>query len=187
MVPAPHKGGPAMDGALGKPAMARTLAYLFLACATLALAGIAVPHGDELSVPGMLAVVAVGYAAGIGLLARARNLKRGFVAPLLVLGTALASASVWFDGDVDSAYALLYVWIGVEAFYFLSRWQAALELTVAAGAYAGVLALLAEGSMPLQRWLLTVGTATVLGLHVHHLRERIDKLMVRLAGARGHR
>jgi diguanylate cyclase (GGDEF)-like protein len=174
-----------MDGVLGKPAMARTLAYLFLACATLALAGIAVPHGDKLSVPGMLAVVAVGYAAGIGLLARAPNLKRGFVAPLLVLGTALASASVWFDGDVDSAYALLYVWIGVEAFYFLSRWQAALELTVAAGAYAGVLALLAEGSMPLQRWLLTVGTATVLGLLVHHLRERIDKLMVRLAGAAG--
>src|SRR4051812_46256277 len=124
MDPMPEKGGPAMDGAMGKPAMARTLAYLYLAGASLALAGLRVPHGAELSVPGMLAVVTVGYAVGIGLLARAPRLRPATVPALLVLATGMATAAVWFDGDSDSAYALLYVWIGLEAFYFLPRWHA---------------------------------------------------------------
>src|SRR3954467_9206135 len=78
MDPTPDQGGPAIDGALGKPAMARTLAYLFLASASLALAGLAVPHGGELSVPGMLAVIGAGAALGGGLLARAPRPRRGW-------------------------------------------------------------------------------------------------------------
>src|SRR3954465_2333694 len=182
MDPTPDQGEPAMDGALGKPAMARTLAYLYLAGASLALAGLALPHGDEFSVPGMLPVVTVGYAVGIGLLARAPRLRPVTMPALLVLATLMATAAVWFDGDPDSAYALLYVWIGLEAFYFLPRWHAALELAVAAGAYAGVLAVMAHG-VPMQRWLLTIGTALVAGLLVHQLRDRIDRLLVRMAGS----
>ena len=44
------------------------------------------------------------------------------------------------------------------------------------GAYAGVLALVADGGVPEQRWLLTVGTALAAGLLVHQLRDRIDRL-----------
>jgi diguanylate cyclase (GGDEF)-like protein len=102
-----------------------------------------------------------------------------------VFATVLVTAAVWFDGNADSAYAVLYVWIGLEAFYFLDRWHAALQLALAAGAYAGVLALVADGSVPEQRWLLTVGTALVAGLLVHQLRDRIDGLLVRMAGAAG--
>src|SRR3954469_23733780 len=185
MDPTPDQGGPAIDGALGKPAMARTLAYLFLASASLALAGLAVPHDGELSVPGMLAVIGAGAAVGVVLLARAPRLKPATIPALLVGGTALATAAVWFDGNADSAYALLYVWIGVEAFYFLPRWQAALELAVVGGAYAGVIALFADGSAPVERWILTIGTAAAAGVLVHQLRDRIDRLMIRLAGAAG--
>lgn len=165
--------------------MARTLAYLYLASASLALAGVAVPHGDQASVPGLLAVVGLGYVAGALLLFKAPRLKDALIPVVLVLGTALVTAAVWFDGNADSAFSLLYVWIGLEAFYFLGRWYAALQLAVAAGAYAGVLALMGDGSVPAQRWLLTVGTALVAGLLVYQLRDRIDRLLVRMAGSAG--
>jgi diguanylate cyclase (GGDEF)-like protein len=164
--------------------MARTLAYLYLASASLALAGVAVPHGDQASVPGLLAVVGLGYVAGALLLFKAPRLKDALIPVVLVLGTALVTAAVWFDGNSDSAYSLLYVWIGLEAFYFLGRWHAALQLAVVAGAYAGVLALMGHG-VPVQRWLLTIGTALVAGLVVHQLRDRIDRLLVRMAGSAG--
>jgi diguanylate cyclase (GGDEF)-like protein len=165
--------------------MARTLAYLYLASASLALAGVAVPHGGQASVPGLLAVVALGYLAGALLLSKASRLKDALIPGVLVLGTALVTAAVWFDGNADSAFSLLYVWIGLEAFYFLGRWHAALQLTLAAGAYAGVLVLMGDGSVPAQRWLLTVGTALVAGLLVYQLRDRIDRLLVRMAGSAG--
>src|SRR4051812_11037241 len=106
MDPTPSTGGPAMDGALGELAMARMLAYLFLASATLALAGLAVPHGEAASVPGLLAVVAVGYVVGALVFARAPRLKAGTVPVLLAVATALVTAAVWFSGDADSAYGL---------------------------------------------------------------------------------
>jgi diguanylate cyclase (GGDEF)-like protein len=174
-----------MDGALGKPAMARTLAYLYLASALLALGALAVPHGESTNVPGMLVVVAVGCAFGLGLLLRAPSLRPRVVHALLVVGTALVTAAVWFDGDVRSAYGVLYVWVALEAFYLLSRRQAAIQLAVAAGAYGGVLALLGGPSESEQLWLLTIGTALVAGLVVHRLRDRIDRLLIRLAGAAG--
>jgi diguanylate cyclase (GGDEF)-like protein len=165
--------------------MARTLAYLYFASASLALAGIVVPHGVKASVPGLLAVVALGYAAGAVLLARAPRLRSGLIPMVLLLGTALVTAAVWFDGDADSAYSFLYVWIGLEAFYFLRSWQAAAQLALAAGSYAGVLALIGDGAVPAQRWVLTMGTALVAGLLVNQLRDRIDRLLVRLSGAAG--
>jgi diguanylate cyclase (GGDEF)-like protein len=185
MTPAPDEGGPAMDGALGKPAMARTLAYLYLASASLALAAFAIPDAKAVDVPGMIAVVAGGFAVGLGLLFRAPELRCAVVHVLLAIGTALVSAAVWFDGDVHSAYGVLYVWIALEAFYFLPRLQAMAQVTAAAGAYAGVLALLGAPSPSAQVWVLTVGTALVAGLLVERLRGRIDRLLIRLAGAAG--
>src|SRR3954467_13564708 len=185
MDPTPSRGGPAMHGALGRPAMARPRAYLYFASASLALVGVVVPHGHAASVPGLLVVVALGYGAGAALLARAPRLSQRLIPAILVFGTALVTAAVWFDGNADSAYALLYIWIGLEAFYFLDRWQAALQLLLAGGAYAGVLALIGDGGVPEQRWVLTMGTALVAGLLVHQLRDRIDRLLVRMAGAAG--
>jgi diguanylate cyclase (GGDEF)-like protein len=185
------ESGPAMDGepakhdGLGKSAMARTLAYMYLASASLALAALAVPHGEGPAAPGMFAVVAAGYAIGLGLLFRAPNLRCAAVHVLLATGTALVSAAVWLDGDVKSAYALLYVWIALEAFYFLPRWQAAVQVAAASGAYAGVLVLLGAPGPSGRMWLLTVGTALMVGVLVHRLRGRIDRLLIRLAGAAG--
>lgn len=165
--------------------MARTLAYLYLASATLALAALAVPHGGRASVPGMVAVIALGYAGGLVLLVFAPRLRFALVPAILVLGTAIVTAAIWFDGGAASAYAVLYVWIALEAFYFLPRWHAAAQLALAAAAYAGVLALLDAPGGSVQRWLLTIGTAAAAALLVHQLRGRIDRLMIRLAGVAG--
>ena len=44
--------------------MARTLAYLYFANASLALAGVVVPHGHASSVPGLLVLIEAAQRVG---------------------------------------------------------------------------------------------------------------------------
>jgi diguanylate cyclase (GGDEF)-like protein len=169
-----------MDGTLGRLAMARTLAYFYLAGASLGLASLAVPHGPDTNGAALLVLISLGYAGGFLLLIGGRRLP-DFANPLLLaLGTVVISVAVYADGNADSAYALLYVWVGLEAGYFLERWKAGVQLLLVAGAYAGVLAALGDGVAPWQRLILTVGTTVAAAALVAHLRAWIARLVARL-------
>jgi diguanylate cyclase (GGDEF)-like protein len=90
---------------------------------------------------------------------------------------------VYFDGHSSSVYALFYVWVGVEAFYFLSRRLAALQVLFAGAAYYWALSMLPGDGMAGQRWLLTIGTALVAGLLAGYQRDRIGAVVHRLTDA----
>ena len=68
------------DGILSRPAMARTLAFFYLAGATLIVASIALPYPDE-HVVAQLAVSAVAYATGAALLLLGKRLPRLIIPP----------------------------------------------------------------------------------------------------------
>jgi diguanylate cyclase (GGDEF)-like protein len=176
-------GRPAMGGTLGRPAMANTLAYLYLAGATLGLASVALPHGPGTNVPALLAIIGLAFVVGAVLLLGARRLPESAIPAFLALGSLTITAAIYFDGHGASAYAFFYVWVGVEAFYFLSRWQASLQLLLVGAAYAWVLSVAHPESVPLQRWLLTIGTVVVAGLIVAYMRDRIERLVHRLTDA----
>jgi diguanylate cyclase (GGDEF)-like protein len=172
-----------MEGTLGRPAMARTLAWFYFAGAGIALASLVLPHAPERDVVGLLVLIGLACASGVLLLAGAGRLP-GMVAPaFLVLGSLMITAAVYFDGFGASAYGAFYVWVGVEAFYFLSRRHAVLQLLLAATAYAWVLDRLDPGNAPIQRWLVTVGVTAVAGLFVSYMRDRIERLVRRLTDA----
>jgi diguanylate cyclase (GGDEF)-like protein len=99
------------------------------------------------------------------------------IGAVLAAGTLLATAAIHFDHGASSVYSLAYVWVGVAAFYLLSRWRAALQLLLVAVCHALVVE---QASLPLQRWAITVGTALAAGALVAHLRDRIEALGVRL-------
>ena len=43
-------------------------------------------------------------------------------------GTVLIEWTVWASGDSSSAYAMLFFWVAIYAFYFLPQWRAVLQL-----------------------------------------------------------
>src|SRR3712207_3632620 len=127
-------GRPAMDGTLGRPGMARTLAYFYLAGAALGLASLALPHTGT---PTVAAAVLIGMAAftGVLLLARGADLPQATIPGFLAAGTLLITAAVYLHGDPTSEYALLYVWVAVEAFYFLGLWPAVAQVVLLGATY----------------------------------------------------
>src|SRR3954469_6238550 len=174
---------PALESTLGRPAMARTLGWFYLAGATLSALSLVLPHSSSTDVLGVVVVVSIAFAGSCLLLAGANVLPETAIPGFLLIGSLLITAAVYFDGHTSSVYAFFYVWVGVEAFYFLSRRLATLQVLFAGAAYYWTLTVVPGDGMAAQRWLLTIGTALVAGLLVAYQRDRIGALVHRLTDA----
>jgi diguanylate cyclase (GGDEF)-like protein len=163
--------------------MARTLGSFYVAGATLGALSLVLPHSRETNVVAVVLVVAGAYVGGSLLLTGAKLLPEAAIPCFLLVGSLLITAAVHFDGHTSSVYAFFYVWVGVEAFYFLSRRLAALQVLLAGAAYAWALSVVPGDGLADQRWLLTIGTAMVAGLLVAYQRDRIGALVHRLTDA----
>jgi diguanylate cyclase (GGDEF)-like protein/putative nucleotidyltransferase with HDIG domain len=167
---------PVGETALERTAMARTLACFYLAGAGLGAVSLLLPHVPSANVVGLLCVAAGASLAALVLLLAPSRITAWVVPAFLGIGTLLITAAIYFDGRGESAYALFYVWIVVDAFYFLPRWQGLVQVALAGGCYGGVLTVLPV-SVPVQRWLLVIGTAMVAGLLLAHVRGRLQSLV----------
>jgi putative nucleotidyltransferase with HDIG domain len=99
---------------------------------------------------------------------------------VLLCGNVLISLGVYFTQSTASVYALLYVWVGFQAAYFLPNRHAVAHVVATGVTYALALASV-PGADRGQRWLLMVGVTGVIALMVAVLRERVDRLIARLA------
>ena len=118
--------------------------------------------------------------AGLVLLRVGGRLPVTTVSVFLAAGTLFITSAGYFDGHAGTVYALFYVWVGVEAFCFLNRRQAVLQMVLMGAAYAWLLQATASDGLEVQRWLLTVGCTLMAGLLVAYLRHRIVGLLGRL-------
>ena len=172
-----------MGGTLTRTAMARTLAWFYMSGAVMGGIALLLPrHADSRLLP-LAATAMFAFAVGVFMYLRADRLPPWAIPLLLSGATLLITAAVYFDGHSASAFALLYVWVGVEAFYVLERWKAVLQLTLVGVSYAWALSMVGDAVVPLQRWLLTVGTAVLAGVLVASLRDQIQGLILRLTDA----
>src|SRR5690242_21126582 len=110
---------PALEGTLGRSAMARTLGWFFVAGATLGALSLALPRSPTTNLPGLSVNIAIAFAAGVLLLVGANRVPAVAVPIFLGAGSVLITTAVYFDGYTGSVYSFFYVWVGVEAFYFL--------------------------------------------------------------------
>jgi diguanylate cyclase (GGDEF)-like protein/putative nucleotidyltransferase with HDIG domain len=101
---------------------------------------------------------------------------------VLLGGNLLISLGVYFSQSTGSVYALLYVWVGFQAAYFFPNRHAVAHVTATGITYALALASV-PGADRGQRWLLLFGVVAVIALMVAVLRERVDRLIARLADA----
>ena len=162
----------------------RSMGFIFAAGGLLAFLTLALPLNEGASKPAVaiLGAAALGSAAFMWL--GARRLPLALMSPLLALGTLLVSAGIVAQSSTASAYALMYVWIGFEAFFFLNRRHAIAHVVFVGACYAAAMVL---GGGPeldaVARWVMTMGSVVIVGVLAGALHDRAEMLIERLADA----
>jgi len=167
----------------GSAAKARALAYMFATGGVLGATVVALPQLPQSEELGMLLTSASAFAVAVVVLAAFERIPAWGFPALLACGTLLIGAEIYFSGDASSAYAVLYLWVYLYAFYFLPRNQALVQALLVAACYAAVLALRDPTSTSITRWVITIATLTAAGLLVGRLRDRVGMLIERLGEA----
>jgi diguanylate cyclase (GGDEF)-like protein len=163
----------------------RALGVIALAGGLLAAVTVMLPPRASGSDALVLTIGAVCGVAGVALLLTRRSLPEWMLCLVVAAGTALITIATHEGGSVGTGTAdneILYVWICLYSFYFLSLASAIGELVGVAAAYAWLLS--DEGVSAndgTTRWLVTIGTLLVAGLLIARLRHSLDRLFVELA------
>jgi two-component system, cell cycle response regulator len=148
----------------------------------LALVSLLLPHSRHVMDLGVAGLGASACLSGLMMLAVPQVMPPRLLTFVLLCGSVLISFGVYFTQSTASVYALLYVWVGFQAAYFFPRTH-----VIGHVAATGVTYALALSSVPgadrAQRWLLMFGVVVVIALMVAVLRERVNRLIARLADA----
>jgi len=163
--------------------MARAGAWLFVAGGTLGLVSLVLPHAETTDEGGIAADALLAYAAAALVLVVFDRLPLWAFQLLTLLGSVLISLAVYFAGDDSSAYAFLYLWVGLYSSYFFPWPVATGQAVVAAASYAAVLAAQQPAGVPLDRFVIAVGTLVVTVGLVCVLRGQIERLIGTLSDA----
>ena len=111
----------------GQKEMARTLGFLWLVGGSTVLLSLAAGHGPDTNALGVLVTAVLAVFVGPLLLGVGHRLPTWGVPIFLVCGTTAITSVVYFDGP-GSVYAAFYLWVGAEAFLFLTRRGIALQM-----------------------------------------------------------
>lgn len=163
--------------------MARTLAWFYMAGGVVGILSLLAPLDPGANVPGLISNCVLAFVAGLLLFRFGPRMPHWAIAVFLSGGSIMITTAVLWDGHGASVFSFLYVWVGVEAFYFLTRRQAGFQIAWMGACYAAALVLNTPDPVAIQRWILTVGVSLVTGLLVASMKERILRLVDRLSGA----
>ncbi|HEV3231506.1 MAG TPA: GGDEF and EAL domain-containing protein [Candidatus Dormibacteraeota bacterium] len=156
--------------------MARSGAFLYGAGGLLVFATLILGRLPGTVVPGVAAVAVIATAVAAGLWIWRDVLPAWPFPALTAAGSVLITLLMYFDGAHASSYSLLYLWAALYACYFYGSRVASAELAWIALLAGLELFLRDPGDLPLNRWLLIVGTSVIAGITVRHLAIRISAL-----------
>jgi diguanylate cyclase (GGDEF)-like protein/putative nucleotidyltransferase with HDIG domain len=160
----------------------RALGGFFVSGGILALVSLVLPHPPEVIAAGVVALGASATTSGLLLLCLPQLMPPGLLTLVLACGNLLISTGVYMTQSTGSVYALLYVWVAFQAAYFF-RFSHALAHVCGIGITYAIALAMVPGDDRGQRWLLLFGTVMVISLMVGVLRERVNRLIGRLADA----
>jgi signal transduction histidine kinase len=157
--------------------MARAFALLYGAGATLVLVTLALSSSDRAS-PGLVGPPIAAYAVVLLTVVRNDRLPLWLFQALPPFGAVLISILAYSAAtETFHAYALLYFWVILSAFYFFGWRHALPSLALPAAGYAVALLHHDDASDRLMYWVMGVGTLLVASLLLGLLRERIERLV----------
>jgi hypothetical protein len=167
-------------------AMARALAFIYLAGPTVALIALLLPHSADSNDTGAFVLIVIAYAMVPVLFTTYRRLPPGAYGLIIAFANVLVTLVIWFDGTAASKFAFFYLWATPYAFVFYSRRHAFAHVVFVGVCYAAVIALLeadgkgAPGDAEEGYWLLALSTVCIAVLLVRALtralRENLERL-----------
>ena len=173
-------GGSFVGGSFQTSLVARVLAVLFAAGASLAALTVALPHPARTNELGLLAVVANAYLVAGVLYTQAARLPAWTLHPTLAWGSTLITGVAYFSGESPSPLVFFYLWVFLYASYFFTRRQAAAQIVYVGVAYGALLgARPPVGGIPAW-WLVGMGTLLVGAMVIMTMRVRVELLITRL-------
>jgi len=163
--------------------VAKVLAGLFAAGATLAALTVVLPHPSHQSNLGLLAIVANAYVIAALLRWRAHKLPAWTLPLALAWGSTLITGVAYFSSESPSPLVFFYLWIFLYASYFLTRRQAVLQIVYVGLAYGALLASRPPSSGAPAWWIVGMGTLLVAAIVIMTMRVRVELLISRLYDA----
>jgi hypothetical protein len=149
--------------------MARGLAFLFFAGATLVFLTLLLPHDASTNDVGVAVPPALAYLVTVVLLAGAGRISVAGLQAILACGTVLITGCVYFGGDSASAYPLMYMWVALYAAALFSRRAALGHILLCGLCYAISFHLHDNVPVPWVHWLMGMGTFLVGGALISRL------------------
>ncbi len=163
--------------------MARALAALFAAGATLALLTLVLSHSRRASDVGLLLIVGDAYVVAAVLLWRARRLPSRGLRVALLWGSTLIAGVAYFSGQSPSPLVFFYLWVFLYSSYFFTVTETAVQIAYVGFAYGALLAARPPaGGIP-EWWLVGMGSLLVAAILVRAMRARAESLIARLYDA----
>ena len=163
--------------------MAKALAGLFAAGATLALLTVLLPHPQRASELGLLIIVGDAYVVAAVLFSRAARLPDWALPVTLAWGSTLITGVAFFSGENPSPLVFFYLWIFLYSSYFFTRKQSAVQIAYVGVAYGALLFARPPASGIPARWIVGMGTLLVAAILIQSMRERVELLIAQLYDA----
>lgn len=176
----------------GAAPLARAMGYLGIGGALLGFIAVVLPHPSQFYVPGLLVLQAITVVIALPFIFFAERVPLWLVRVTPAVGTVINTIVIVFSGDATSSYAVFYLWVGLFAFYFLSRRDAVLHISFVAANYAVAIAVTGTANPSpgdstsgdlIHHFLLTAGTLLIVGGLLLYMRGKIEDLMGRLTDA----
>ncbi|MGA7705098.1 MAG: diguanylate cyclase, partial [Solirubrobacteraceae bacterium] len=176
-------GGSFVGASLQASLVAKVLATLFAAGATLAALTVILPHPAAANEVGLLAIVANAYLVALVLYTQAARLPAWSMRVTLAWGSILITGVAYFSGETPSPLVFFYLWVFLYASYFFTHRQAALQILYVGVAYGALLALKAPLEAISAWWLVGMGSLLVGAMVIMVMRARVELLIGRLYDA----
>ncbi len=176
-------GGSFVGASLEASLVAKVLATLFAAGASLAALTVILPHPAQANEVGLLAIVANAYLVALALYTQASRLPAWSLQVTLAWGSTLITGVAYFSGETPSPLVFFYLWVFLYASYFFTHRQTALQIVYVGVAYGALLAIKAPLQAISTWWLVGMGTLLVGAMVIMVMRARVELLIGRLYDA----
>jgi diguanylate cyclase (GGDEF)-like protein/putative nucleotidyltransferase with HDIG domain len=163
--------------------VAKVLAVLFAAGASLAALTVALPHPPATSELGLLTIVANAYLVAVVLYTQAGKLPAWTLRWTLAWGSVLITGVAYFSGEAPSPLVFFYLWVFLYASYFFTPREATVQILLVGVVYGTLLALRPPAAGIPAWWLVGMGTLLVGAMVIMTMRARVELLIARLYDA----